>query len=129
MGQPYQRGAGLGQFFSGLFSRILPVLSNAAKVAGKQALSTAATVVGDVVRGGDFRESLSTRGKEGIAILADKAAASLNQSDATSSAQTGGGRKYKRGAGAAKKRTKKRKITSGSRRKAKKRCTNLSIFS
>ena len=72
-GMPYQRGAGLGSFFMGLFRRAIPLLKSAAKAAGKQALSTAATVVGDVARGQDVGESVKSRSREGVAELADKA--------------------------------------------------------
>jgi hypothetical protein len=70
---PYQRGAGLGSFFMGLFRNIVPFLKSAAATAGKQALSTAATVAGDLIRGQEFGESVKLRGREGMAELADKA--------------------------------------------------------
>lgn len=94
-GMPYQRGAGLGSFFMGLFRRVVPLLKTAAKVAGKQALATAATVAGDVARGQDIGESMKARGKESVAELADKASAYL-KGPGSGTTQSGSGLKSRK---------------------------------
>lgn len=66
VGIPYQRGAGLGSIFRGIFRMVTPILKRAAKAAGKQALSVGANVISDVVKGGDITESISKHGKEAM---------------------------------------------------------------
>ncbi len=72
IGQPYQRGAGIGSFFRSLFRMAAPVLKRAAKAVGKQALVTGANVVGDLIKGGDVVQSLEEHGREAVANLAEK---------------------------------------------------------
>ncbi len=81
VGIPYQRGAGLGSIFRGIFRMVTPILKRAAKAAGKQALSVGANVISDVVKGGDITESISKHGKEAIGVLADKTAQRVRQAN------------------------------------------------
>lgn len=85
-GLPFQRGQGLGSFFRGLFRAILPVAKKVGKTVGKQALSTGADILGDMVRGENIRNSLNNRGKQAVGELAKKLAQQ----------QTGGYNPFKR---------------------------------
>lgn len=82
-GSPYQRGAGLGNFFRSLFSMAVPVLKQAArstaKRVGKQALSALGHVAADVTNGKNFKESLSSRGKEAVSQVLHESADALRQ--------------------------------------------------
>lgn len=80
IGMPYQRGAGLGSFFRGLFRALLPVAKSAGKALGKQALSTGAQIASDVVAGRTIKEATKRRGKAGAATLLRKAATKISQS-------------------------------------------------
>ena len=53
-GQRYQRGAGLGSIFSGLFRTLFPILRTVGKTVGKQALRTGAQVASDVLQHGSL---------------------------------------------------------------------------
>ncbi len=79
VGQPYQRGAGIGSFFRSIFRMAAPVLKRAAKAVGKQALKTGASIIADVAKGGELLPSLEQHGKEAMANLADKASKRLNE--------------------------------------------------
>jgi len=83
-GQPYQRGLGLGSFFSSLFRSFLPMGKAAAKAIGRQALSTGAAIAGDVLAGKAFKDSAEVHGKEAASNLLEKAANKLKE-------QTGSG--------------------------------------
>jgi hypothetical protein len=118
-GNPYQRGAGIGSFFRGLFRAAVPLLKRAAKAVGKEALRTGVGVLGDVARGGEFLPSLETHGREAVSNLADKAKDYLATTN-----QTGGSRGRRRrdtGRKKARKPKQKRrqavKRTGGKRRK------------
>ncbi len=117
-GNPYQRGAGLGSFFRGLFKAAVPLIKRAAKAVGKQALKTGVGVLGDVARGGEFLPSLELHGKEAVSSLADKAKAYLESGQ---DAQVGGGTRRKLQArkrlAKQKSRKKKRRKLSGARQK------------
>ena len=62
-GRRRQRGYGLGGLFSSLFAA--PLLKQGLKTVGKQALRTGAGVLGDVLEGRQFKESLAARAEEG----------------------------------------------------------------
>ena len=79
VGQPYQRGAGIGSFFRSIFRMAAPVLKRAAKAVGKQALKTGASIIADVAKGGDFLPALEQHGKEAVANLAEKASKRINE--------------------------------------------------
>jgi len=116
-GDPYQRGAGLGSFFRGLFKAAVPLIKRAAKAVGKQALKTGVGVLGDVVRGGEFLPSLELHGREAVGTLADKTKAFLSE---TSAGQTGGGRGLRR------KRTTRKRRSAKKGKKKRKKVGNLS---
>jgi hypothetical protein len=73
-GMQYQRGAGLGSFFRGVFRALLPIAKSAGKRIGKQALSTGAQIVSDVVAGKSIKAAAKTRGKQATAKLLAQAA-------------------------------------------------------
>lgn len=108
-GAPYQRGAGLGSFFRGLFKMAVPLLKRAAKVVGKEALKTGVSVIGDVVRGGELLPSLETHGREAAGNLADRAKEFLGQEGGG----TGGGGPHRR--------RRRRRRVIGKKQKLKKR--------
>ena len=95
VGQPYQRGAGIGSFFRSIFRMAAPVLKRAAKAVGKQAPKTGASIIADVAKGGELLPSLEQHGKEAMANLADKASKRINEaknlSDLGVEDQEGGG--------------------------------------
>lgn len=86
-GIPYQRGGGLGSFFSSLFRSILPVVKNvgksALKAVGKEALHAGANIIGDISKGQQVKDTLKTHGLKATQNLVNKAAKSINN-------QTGG---------------------------------------
>jgi hypothetical protein len=79
IGQPYQRGAGIGSFFRSLFRMAAPVLKRAAKAVGKQVLKTGADVVVDVARGGDLAPTLEAHGREALASLAERSSKRIRE--------------------------------------------------
>lgn len=61
-GEIFQRGQGLGNFFSGLFKSVLPVASSflkssAGKVLKDVALSTASNLASDIIKGKNVKNS------------------------------------------------------------------------
>ena len=80
-GSPFQRGwgpkgqtgHGLGNIFRSLFRFLVPVAKKAVKVVGKQALRSGIDVAGDVVDGQSIKQSLKSRGREGLQNLVKKA--------------------------------------------------------
>lgn len=79
-GLRFQRGAGLGSFFQGLFRAALPIISSIGASVGKQAMRSTAHLMNDVVDGKDIRMALKSRGKEAITALGQKGMDALNQS-------------------------------------------------
>ncbi len=79
VGLSYQRGAGLGSFFRGVFRGLLPVLKSAGRSVGKQALSTTAQIASDLATGDSIKASAKRRGKQGVANLLRKAATNLEK--------------------------------------------------
>ena len=86
VGMPYQRGAGIGSIFRGLFRALLPALTSVGKTVGKQALTTGAQIASDIVAGESIKEAAKNRSRQGAAKLFQAAADNLQQ----------GGRKRKR---------------------------------
>jgi hypothetical protein len=70
---PYQRGAGLGSVFRGIFRALLPIAKTAGKSIGRQALATGAQIASDVVSGKPIKEAVKRRGKAGATNLLRKA--------------------------------------------------------
>jgi len=73
VGQPYQRGSGLGSLFKGLFRAILPVAKSVGKTVGRQALQTGTEIASDVLAGKNLKESAEERGKIAASKLLNKA--------------------------------------------------------
>jgi hypothetical protein len=73
-GERFQRGYGLGSIFGSLLRTILPVAKTVAKTVGKQALRTGAEVAQDYLQGGDIKESIRARGKQGVQRIMKKGA-------------------------------------------------------
>jgi hypothetical protein len=64
---PYsQRGHGLGGILGSLGKMAMPLLKQVGKMAGRQALSTGANLLGDLFKGKNLKASLKTRGTEAI---------------------------------------------------------------
>jgi hypothetical protein len=100
VGMPYQRGAGLGSFFRGVFRALLPMAKSAGKTLGRQALSTGAQIASDVVAGDTIKVAAKRRGKQATKKLLKRAVKKI---------QTGGRRKKRRKTGVKRKTTRKRK--------------------
>ncbi len=94
----YQRGAGIGSVFSGLFRTLLPVAKSVGRVVGKQALSTGVQVAADALAGNNLGQSLEQRGKEAAAILLNKGVRRLKRGGPKKRKrrQTGHGRRIRR---------------------------------
>lgn len=60
-GNQFQRGHGVGSFFSGLFRSILPVLKKGVKAVGKEALSSGIHFLGDLSENQPAKESFKKR--------------------------------------------------------------------
>jgi len=73
VGQPYQRGAGLGSLFRGLFRAILPVAKSVGKSVGRQALQTGTEIASDVLAGKSIKDSAELRGRVAASKLLKKA--------------------------------------------------------
>lgn len=80
-GVGYQRGRGLGNIFGSLFRMVQPLFKSGLKTIGRQLLSTGAQVLDDYDQqpGGNFKEILKARGKEGISALTNKASEKFQQ--------------------------------------------------
>ena len=76
-GLRYQRGAGFGQVFSGLFRSILPLARRAGQAIGKTALKTGLNVAADTLDGEPLLDSLGKHGKEGAASLLRRGARAM----------------------------------------------------
>ena len=63
VGTQYQRGAGIGSFFRGLFRAVAPVLKSVGKTVGKEALRAGANILADTTEGRDIKDSLKEHGK------------------------------------------------------------------
>lgn len=112
IGVPYQRGAGLGSLFRGIFRALLPVVKSAGKTIGKQALATGAEIASDVVAGKTLSSSAKSRAKAGASTLLRKAADNLVQEG------EGLGRRKKRVV--KRKRIRRKKATKARKTRAKK---------
>ena len=110
-GNPYQRGRGLGSFFTRLFRGLLPIAKSAAKAVGKEALRTGIGVAGDVLNNRqDLEGSLKTHGRAALGSLADQAKEYVDK-------QKGSGRRRRRKRAA--KRCKPKQSGSGRKRSIK----------
>ncbi len=76
-GAPYQRGAGLGNFFRALFRMAVPVIKSAAGHIGKEALTTGANIASDVIKGRPIVESIEEHGREGASKLFGRASRAM----------------------------------------------------
>jgi hypothetical protein len=72
-GVAFQRGGGLGNILGRLFRFVLPVAKKAAKAVGKQALTSGADILSDVVKGRNLKESAEEHGRAALENLAGKA--------------------------------------------------------
>ncbi|KAH7697971.1 hypothetical protein AAVH_34939 [Aphelenchoides avenae] len=71
-GFPYQRGAGIGSIFGGLFRFLLPMLKTAGKEIGREGLSVGARVLGDLAQGKNLRHSVINETSEGLRNLVER---------------------------------------------------------
>lgn len=72
-GVSHQRGHGIGSFLGGLFRSVLPLLSNGAKVVGREVLNAGAGLLSDIVSAKPLEESFTNRFKEATGNLKRKA--------------------------------------------------------
>jgi hypothetical protein len=79
VGNPYQRGAGLGSVFGSIFRAVAPLAKSALRTVGKTALKTGLSVASDALAGRNVVESLEDHGKSGAAHLLSKASKKLNK--------------------------------------------------
>jgi hypothetical protein len=79
-GARYQRGMGIGSLFKS-FARwilpvakthVVPVLKDAAKFVGSEAIKTAANIATDAIDGKGLNESVKERAKESIGSISEK---------------------------------------------------------
>ena len=68
-GLRYQRGSGLGSFFSGLFRLALPIIKSAGRTIGKQALASGASIMKDLSSGREPSHVFKERGREALGSL------------------------------------------------------------
>ena len=66
VGTAYQRGAGIGSFFRGLFRAVAPVFKSVGKTVGREALRAGANILADSTQGRNFKESLQEHGKAAL---------------------------------------------------------------
>ena len=75
-GSRYQKGMGLGSMFKSVApivkTHAVPVIKDAAKFVGFEAIITAANIASDAIDGKNFNESIKERAKETIENLSDK---------------------------------------------------------
>jgi len=76
-GLQYQQGAGLGSLFKGLFRTVLPFAKSIGKSVGREALSTGASIAGDILEGKSAKKAIKRRAKTGGARLLRKGAKKL----------------------------------------------------
>ena len=76
---PYQRGAGLGSIFKGLFRAILPVAKSVGKSVGRQALQTGTEIASEVLAGKSIKVAAEERGKAGASKLLKQAQGNMNR--------------------------------------------------
>ena len=65
-GYGYQRGAGIGDIFHGIWRFFLPILRRAGQTISKEALSTGQRIIDDVKEGQPLKEALITEGKKAV---------------------------------------------------------------
>ena len=82
-GLRYQRGSGLGSFFSGLFRLALPIIKSAGRTIGKQALASGASIMRDLSSGLEPNQVFKARGREALGNLLTKAPSNLQQQQQT----------------------------------------------
>ena len=78
VGQPYQRGAGLGSIFSGLFRAVAPLAKSALKTVGDTAAKTGLEIASDALQGHDLSEAVQHRTKEAAGHLLEAGKRKLN---------------------------------------------------
>lgn len=64
VGNPYQRGHGIGSILGRFARYVAPMLFNGAKFVGKKLLGTSTKILGDVVTGQDFKTAAKRRANE-----------------------------------------------------------------
>ena len=73
VGIPYQRGAGLGALFKGIFRSVMPVVKKVGKTVGKAALTTGAQIASDALAGENMGVAAEKRGRAAAKRLIDQA--------------------------------------------------------
>lgn len=80
VGQPYQRGSGLGSVFSGLFRAVAPLAKSALKTVGKTAAKAGLEIASDALQGRDLSESVQYRTKKAAGELLEAGKRKLSYS-------------------------------------------------
>ena len=84
-GRSYQKGHGIGSFFSNLFQKIAPI--------GKQLLSTGLKIGSDVLAGQSLKDAAITRGKDLAKDVIQDVTRRINMGDNAATAQSGSGKR------------------------------------
>lgn len=64
-GVPNMRGHGIGSLLRGLFRSVFPMFKSGARALGREAVRAGSNVVGDLLQDKPFKQSLTTRLREG----------------------------------------------------------------
>lgn len=115
-GAAYQRGHGLGSFFSSLFRSVVPIIRKGAGAIGREALRTGVNFLGDLSENRPVKESFQQRISEAGGNLKRKAESKID------TLMTGSGYKKKRTT------NKRNHFRSQSRREKNKSKRALDIF-
>lgn len=68
----FHRGSGIGNYISGFFRRVIPILRRGTIAVGKEVINTGSNLVGDIVNNVSPRTAFKNRTREGMNNLAKK---------------------------------------------------------
>lgn len=85
----YQRGSGIGSFFSGLFKNLKPLMASGLEALKDQSIKSSSAILNDIGRK-PFKEILKEQGKVAVKDLTDKGINKLKRMNE----QRGGRRKH-----------------------------------
>lgn len=119
----FQRGAGLGSFFKGLFRAALPLF----KSAGKQAVVAGSSIATDLLNGRNLKDSVKEHGKTAASTLVRETVNTLNEKLSNQDGKGLGNRQTKKNVQAIKRRAPHRKRSF--RKKQTRKAVGSDIFS
>ena len=79
IGNRHQRGHGIGNILGGLARMVVPILKRGGQTLLKEGVRAGVDILGDVVSGGNIKESAKRRAKQTGKRLLDKASTSLSR--------------------------------------------------